>query len=73
VEIDHEAELEARVMIVMARAHRPLTDDELKLVRKQIEQDLEQREEMRSLPLTNGDAPGDGFNPRVAVDGGMGW
>jgi hypothetical protein len=73
VEIDHEAEIEARLKIVLARAHRPLTGDEMQLVRNQIGQDLEQRDDMRSLPLTNGDAPDGAFNPRIAQDGGMAW
>jgi hypothetical protein len=73
LERTHEAEIEARLMTVLARAHRPLTDHELKLVRKQIAQDLEQREEMRTLPLTNADAPDGEFNPRMAQDGGLGW
>lgn len=70
---NHEAEIEARLKLVVARAHRPLTSDELTRVRKRIERDLEQREEMQTVPLANGDAPDSGFNPRFAQDGGMLW
>ena len=68
-----EPEIEARLNMTIVRAHRPLTEDELNLVRARIERDLQQREEMRSLPLANGDSPGVGYNPRIAQDGGMTW
>jgi hypothetical protein len=73
VNSNREAEIQARLMVVVARAHRPLTEDELSLVRSQIERDLQQRDKMRSLPLTNGDAPGTGFNPRMTQVGGVAW
>ena len=73
MEMNHKAEIEARLMMVTARAHRPLTSDETAVVRKRIERDLEQREEMQTLQLANGDAPDSGFNPRFAQDGGMVW
>lgn len=69
----HDAEIEARLNVVVARAHRPLTGDEIALVRKRIERDLKQREEMRALPLANGDAPDSGFNPRVTMGGVLTW
>lgn len=69
----HEAEIEARLNVVVARAHRLLTGDEIALVRKRIERDLMQREEMRALSLANGDAPDSGFNPRVTIGGVLTW
>jgi hypothetical protein len=71
VEKNHDEEIEARLNTAAARAHRQLTSEELTLVRKRIEQDLDQREEMRTLPLVNGDAPDSGFDPRVGLDGGV--
>jgi hypothetical protein len=73
VEPANEAEIEGRLRMVTARAHRPLTAEELPLVRARIEQDLKQRAEMRALPLANGDAPDTGFDPRIAVEGIKAW
>jgi hypothetical protein len=73
VESNHDAEIEARLEMVAARAHRPLTRDERALVRERIEHDLENRDKMRALPLANGDAPDAGFDPRIALDGGEAW
>ena len=69
----HDAEIKARLNVVVARAHRPLTGDEIALVRRRIERDLKQREEMRALSLANGDAPDSGFNPRVTIGGVLTW
>ncbi|MDQ2652969.1 MAG: hypothetical protein M3Z20_07980 [Chloroflexota bacterium] len=70
---NHDAEIEARVSMVAARAHRPLTSAEVALVRERIKRDLENREAMRALPLANSDAPDSGFNPRISVAGGSTW
>lgn len=69
----NDAEIEARLSMVAARAHRPLTAEEVALVRERIVRDLENREEMRTLSLTNGDAPDAGFNPRISPIGGSAW
>jgi hypothetical protein len=73
VETTHDAEIEARLSMVAARAHRPLTSKEVALIRERIERDVENRDELRSLPLTNGDAPDTGFNPHIASMGGSAW
>jgi hypothetical protein len=73
VETAHDEEIEARLLVVAARAHRPLTSDELSQVRERIKRDLGLRDEMRSLPLTNGDAPDAGFLPVSAAMGGATW
>ena len=70
---NHEAEIEARLMVVAARAHRSLTGDELNTVRRRIERDLEQREEMRTLPLANGDAPASGNSSQLELGGSGTW
>jgi hypothetical protein len=69
----HDAEIEARVSMVAARAHRPLTRAEVALVRERIKRDLENRGEMRALPLANSDAPDSGFNPRMSPMGDGTW
>ena len=66
MEQDHHAELAARLQLVVARAHRPLTEEELEMVRTRIERDLEHRDQMRTTPLNNGDAPDPPFSPRAA-------
>lgn len=73
METNDDAEVEARLQVVAARAHRPLTGAELALVRERIVRDMQHRNEMRTLPLANGDAPDAGFNPRVVQDGGIAW
>lgn len=73
LDTSHDAEIEARLSVVTARAHRPLTSEEVTLVRERIKRDLEHREEMRTLPLANGDAPDAGFNPRISAIGGSTW
>ncbi len=70
---NHEAEIEARLTVVAARAHRSLTGDELNTVRRRIERDLELREEMRTLPLANGDAPASGNNSQLELGGSGTW
>ena len=73
METNHDAEIDARLNMVAARAHRPLTSEEVALVRERIVRDLEHREQMRTLPLTNSDAPDSGFNPRISPAGGSVW
>ncbi len=73
MDTNHDAEIEARLNLALARAHRPLTSDERALVRERIERDVENREEMRTLLLANGDAPDSGFNPANIVPGGATW
>ena len=73
METNYDAEIEARLSMVAARAHRPLSSEEVALVRERIKRDLENREEMRTLPLANSDAPDSGFTPRVSVIGGNAW
>jgi len=73
VETNHDKEIEARTQVVAARAHRSLTSDELTLVRAQITRDLELRDEMRTLPLANGDAPDSGFLPGHTPIGDAAW
>lgn len=73
METNHDAEIEARLSVVAARAHRPLSSEELALVRERIVRDLENRQEMQTLPLANGDAPDTGYNPRVWQIGGSAW
>lgn len=73
MEKNRDAEIEARLNMVAARAHRSLTNEELTLVRTRIERDLEHREEMRALPLVNGDSPDPGFNPHVSTKEGDAW
>lgn len=67
------AEIEGRLMAVTARASRPLTEDELIQVRERIEQDMKHRDEMRALPLANGDAPVSDLTSPTAADGGLPW
>jgi hypothetical protein len=69
----HDEEIEARLQVVAARAHRTLTSDEQALVRERIKRDLDLRDEMRTRPLTNGDAPDSGFLPVSAAIGGTTW
>lgn len=69
----NSAEIEARLSLVAVRAHRQLTSAEVALVRERIVRDLENRDEMRTLPLANGDAPDSGFNPRISPIGGSAW
>ena len=71
MERNHDAEIEARLQAALARAHRPLTPDELTLVRQQIELDLKNRADMRALPLANGDAPDPSFSSPDEVRGGQ--
>ena len=73
METNHDPEIEARLKMAIARAHRPLSSEELALVREQITRDVANRDELRSLPLANSDAPDSGFNPRVAPNGGFAW
>ena len=73
METSHDAEIEARMSMVAARAHRSLTSEEVARIRERITRDLEHREEMRTLPLANGDAPDAGFNPRISAIGGSTW
>jgi hypothetical protein len=73
VETNRDAEIEARVSMVAARAHRPLSIPEVARVRERIKRDLEHRDEMRTLPLANSDAPDSGFNPRVSFAGESAW
>jgi hypothetical protein len=73
VETNHDAEIEARLRMVAARAHRQLSSEEIALVRERIKRDLEHREEMQTLPLENSDAPVSGFNPRISLAGGSVW
>lgn len=73
METNHGAEIEARLSMVAARAHRPLSSEEVALIRERIKRDLEHREEMRTLPLANSDAPDSGFNPRISLIGGSAW
>jgi hypothetical protein len=73
VETNHHAEIEARLSMVAARAHRPLSLEEVALVRERIKRDLEHRDEMRTLALANSDAPDSGFNPRISPVGGSTW
>ena len=73
VNTDRDAEIEARLGMVAARAHRPLSSEEVALIRERIVRDLENRTEMRTLSLSNSDAPDAGFSPRVAPIGGSAW
>jgi len=73
VDSRNDAEIDARLNMVAARAHRPLTGEEIALVRERIVRDLENRAEMRTLPLVNSDAPDTGFNPRISPIGGRPW
>lgn len=73
METTQDKEIEARTQVVAARAHRSLTSDELTLVRARIKRDLELRDEMRTLPLANGDAPDSGFLPGQAPIGDATW
>lgn len=73
METTRDEEVEARLQVVAARAHRSLTSDELTLVRARIKHELELRDEMRTLPLANGDAPDSGFLAGTASIGDPGW
>lgn len=73
MEESHRTESEARIQVVIARAHRPLTDEERALVGARIERDLKNRDELRSLPLANADAPDPGFNPATPRTGARAW
>jgi hypothetical protein len=58
-----DAELEARLALVLANAPRSLLDAELELVRQCIARSLSQRRSMRVVPLENGDEPACGHDP----------
>jgi hypothetical protein len=73
LETTQDEEIEARMKVVAARAHRSLTSEELTLVRARIKRDLELRDEMRSLPLANGDPPDFGFLPGTVAIGDVTW
>lgn len=70
---DHEAEIDARLSVALARAHRPLTPVERTLVREAIVRDLRDRDELRSIPLANGDAPDPPYDPAPGAERGATW
>ena len=61
METNHDADIEARLSMITARVHRPLTSEEVALVRERIVRDLEYRDEMRTLPLATVEAADGGF------------
>lgn len=69
----HDEEIEARLQVVAARAHRSLAREELELIRDRIKRDLDLRNKMRTLPLANDAAPDSGFLPSKATMGGTTW
>lgn len=73
METNHDKEIEARVQVAAARAHRSLSSEEQALVRTRIKRDLEMRAEMRTLQLVTGDAPDSGFLPGNAPIGDATW
>jgi plasmid stability protein len=73
MEMTYDEEIEARLQLVAARAHRSLTSEEQAIVRTRIKRDLELREEMRTFPLDNGDAPDSGCLPGHALIGNATW
>lgn len=73
MDTNQDAEIDARLSMVTARAHRPLSSEEVAVVRERIVRDLENRQEMRTLRLTNGDAPDAGFIPLITANGGGAW
>lgn len=63
-----DPEIDARLQLVVSRAHRALTGEELAVIRMRIADDIDNRNQMRTLSLTNNDAPDSGFSPVAAEE-----
>ena len=63
-----DPEIDARLQLVVSRAHRALTGEELAVIRMRIADDIDNRNQMRMLTLTNNDTPDSGFSPVAAEE-----
>ena len=63
-----DPEIDARLQLVVSRAHRALTGEELAVIRVRIADDIDNRNQMRMLTLTNNDTPDSGFSPVAAEE-----
>lgn len=59
--------IDAAMRLALARAKRQFDDDGLRLVRARLARQTELSDQLRRVPLANGDEPAHGFDPLLGT------